>query len=563
MSIQTPPSRDRAAAPRAQIPISSRLAGSFAELGSVFHTRLPAQALPDPYLVCVSDDALRDCGFAPDAAADPAFIQRFAGANAPPAAADATALPTDLPYATVYSGHQFGNWAGQLGDGRAVSLGELTAPDGRRLEVQLKGSGMTPYSRMGDGRAVLRSSIREFLCSEAMDALGIPTTRALCVIGSDLPVRRETLETAAIVTRYAPSLVRFGHFEHFWSTGQHDALRQLADHVIARAYPALRDMANPYLALLGEVGVKTADLIARWQAVGFCHGVMNTDNMSILGLTIDYGPFGFLDAFDAKHICNHTDQQGRYSYQNQPQVAYWNLFCLAQALLPLIAAPRAGDAQPDDDSDAARDAIEQAKAALEPFKPRYAEQFAGLMRAKLGLTTAAADDSALIDRLLQLMHANRADFTLTFRRLANISVDAEASVSTGTAAGIAVDVAADAATDAATDAAVSGVDRAAARDLFLDRPGFDAWLADYRVRLAVEGRDDATRRAAMNRVNPCYVLRNHLAEVAIRAAQEKDFSETRRLLDVLRHPFDEQPEHAAYAALPPDWATSLEVSCSS
>ncbi|MGI4858886.1 MAG: protein adenylyltransferase SelO [Janthinobacterium lividum] len=547
MSIQTPPSRDRAAS-SAQVSISSRLAGSFAELGSVFHTRLPAQALPEPYLVCASDDALRDCGFAPDAAADPAFIQRFAGAGAPPAPADATALPADLPYATVYSGHQFGNWAGQLGDGRAVSLGELIAPDGRRLEVQLKGSGMTPYSRMGDGRAVLRSSIREFLCSEAMDALGIPTTRALCVIGSDLPVRRETVETAAIVTRYAPSLVRFGHFEHFWSTGQHDALRQLADHVIARAYPALRDTANPYLALLSEVGVKTADLIARWQAVGFCHGVMNTDNMSILGLTIDYGPFGFLDAFDAKHICNHTDQQGRYSYQNQPQVAYWNLFCLAQALLPLIAAPRADDVQPDDDSDAARDAIEQAKAALEPFKPRYAAQFAGLMRAKLGLTTETADDTALIDRLLKLMHANRADFTLTFRRLANISMDAAAPASTRAAA---------------ADAVASGVDRAAARDLFLDRPGFDAWLVDYRARLAGEGRDDATRRAAMNRVNPRYVLRNHLAEVAIRAAREKDFSETRRLLDVLRHPFDEQPGNAAYAALPPDWATSLEVSCSS
>ncbi|MGI4861483.1 MAG: protein adenylyltransferase SelO [Janthinobacterium lividum] len=535
MSIQTPASHDRADAPRAQVPISSRLAGGFAELGSVFHTRLPAQALPDPYLVCASDDALADCGFAPDAATDPAFVQRFAGAGAPPAP-DGT---TDLPFATVYSGHQFGNWAGQLGDGRAVSLGELIAPDGRRLEVQLKGSGMTPYSRMGDGRAVLRSSIREFLCSEAMDALGIPTTRALCVIGSDLRVRRETVETAAIVTRYAPSLVRFGHFEHFWSTGQHDALRQLADHVIARSYPELRDTANPYLALLGAVSIKTADLIARWQAVGFCHGVMNTDNMSILGLTIDYGPFGFLDAFDAKHICNHTDQQGRYSYQNQPQVAYWNLFCLAQALLPLIAAPGAGDAQPDDDSDAARDAIDQAKAALEPFKPRYAEQFAGLMRAKLGLATVAADDTALIDRLLQLMHANRADFTLTFRRLANISV-------AGTA----------------TDAAADG-GREAARDLFLDRAGFDAWAADYRARLALEGRDDATRREAMNRVNPRYVLRNHLAEVAIRAARENDFSETRRLLEVLRRPFDEQPEHASYAALPPDWATSLEVSCSS
>ena len=554
-------------------PISLRLDGGFASLGSTFLTRLPAQALPNPYLVCASADALATLGFPADAPNQPAFVSQFAGAGGTTAGHDAPPETADLPFASVYSGHQFGNWAGQLGDGRAVSIGEVLVPgatngaDGthgvdspRRYELQLKGSGLTPYSRMGDGRAVLRSSIREFLCSEAMDALGIPTTRALCVIGSDLPVRRETVETAAIVTRFAPSFVRFGHFEHFWSTGQTEALRSLADHVIDRFYPTLRDAhhpeaGNPYLGLLSAAIQNTADLVAQWQSVGFCHGVMNTDNMSILGLTIDYGPFGFLDGFDAKHICNHTDVNGRYSYENQPRVAYWNLFCLAQGLLPLIAAPTpsttAADATDEATDEAANEAageqaIEKAKSALAAFRPRYAARYSSLLRAKLGLRplpeegtgprSATDEDEALFNGLFSLMQANRADFTLTFRRLAAIS---------------------------AQGAAYDDHTTPPARDLFIDREAFDGWVATYRARLAAEGIDDDARRAAMNRVNPKFVLRNHLAEVAIRAARDKDFSETARLLRVLRHPFDEQPENEAYAALPPDWASALEVSCSS
>ena len=492
--------------------------GSFAQLGSAFHTRLPAAPLPAPYLVAFSADAAARLGLDPRIAEAPGFIELFCGNTTPEWPQSA------LPYASVYSGHQFGVWAGQLGDGRALSLGELEH-DGVRYELQLKGSGRTPYSRMGDGRAVLRSSIREFLCSEAMHHLGIPTTRALCVIGSDQPVRREEIETAAVVTRVSPSFVRFGHFEHFYASDRIDALRALADHVIDRFYPDCREAADPYVALLAEAVVRTAEMVAQWQAVGFCHGVMNTDNMSVLGLTIDYGPFGFLDGFDANHICNHSDTQGRYAYRMQPQIAYWNCFCLAQALLPLIGAHY-------DESVRGERSVADAQQALEAFKARFAPAFERRMCDKLGLSDIQAGDDKLVDRLLELMHTSRADFTLVFRRLAQVSKR-----------------------DASSDAAV--------RDMFLDREAFDRWAADYRARLASDPRDDATRREAMNRVNPKYVLRNHLAETAIRRAKEKDFSEVARLAAVLARPFDEQPEFEAYAALPPDWASTLSVSCSS
>jgi uncharacterized protein YdiU (UPF0061 family) len=498
--------------------IGSERDGSFAQLGTAFLTRLPAAPLPAPYVVGFSADCARMLGFDPSIAGEASFAEFFSGNTTRDWPSQA------LPYASVYSGHQFGVWAGQLGDGRALGLGEVER-DGARYELQLKGSGRTPYSRMGDGRAVLRSSIREFLCSEAMHHLGIPTTRALCVIGSDQSVHREEIETAAVVTRVAPSFVRFGHFEHFYSNERTDALRSLADHTIDRFYPQCRAAGDPYLALLDEAVARTAELIAQWQAVGFCHGVMNTDNMSILGLTIDYGPFGFLDGFDANHICNHSDTQGRYAYRMQPQVAYWNLFCLAQGLLPLFGAHY-------DESVRGERAVEDAQRVLEGFKARFAPALERRMRDKLGLAVERPGDDALANKLLEIMHANRADFTLTLRNLARMSKH-----------------------DASGDAPV--------RDLFLDRAAFDQWANDYRARLSEEARDDAARAEAMNRVNPKYVLRNHLAETAIRHAKEKDFSEVERLAAVLRHPFDEQPESEAYAALPPDWAGGLEVSCSS
>jgi uncharacterized protein YdiU (UPF0061 family) len=373
---------------------------------------------------------------------------------------------------------------------------------------------------MGDGRAVLRSSIREFLCSEAMHHLGIPTTRALAVIGSPHPVVRETVESAAVVTRVAPSFLRFGHFEHFAHTAADaTALRKLVDAVIERYFPQCRDAPQPLFAWLSEVARRTARLMAQWQAVGFCHGVMNTDNLSILGLTIDYGPFGFLDGFDPGHICNHSDHQGRYAYARQPGIAWWNLHALAQAIVPLL------DSAPEESAEALADAIE-------PFKETFGASIQRALRAKLGLSEERGDDMALIDDLLRLMAQERTDYTIAMRRLGEFS-------------------------------SADGAANERVRDLFIDRAAFDAWAARYAQRLRAEGSVDAERRARMNRTNPKFVLRNHLAESAIRRAAEGDFAEVARLAKVLQRPFDEQPEHEADAGFPPDWAAGLSVSCSS
>jgi uncharacterized protein YdiU (UPF0061 family) len=383
---------------------------------------------------------------------------------------------------------------------------------------------MTPYSRRADGRAVLRSSIREFLCSEAMHALGIPTTRALALVASDLPVRRERAETAAVVTRVAPSFLRFGHFEHFCHhvrDGDFSALRRLADFVIEHHYPLCRDAAQPVAAMLAEVACRTAVMVADWQAVGFCHGVMNTDNLSILGLTIDYGPFGFLDGFDPMHICNHSDEQGRYAYARQPQVAYWNLHALAQALVPLI----------EGDDTQVKDVLTE---ALAHYPDEFARQLGQRMRAKLGLTTEMDGDQALIDDLMRLMARHRTDYTLTWRLLGEHRLGV-----------------------------VGAAQPEPVRDLFLDGNGFDTWVIRYDARLRLEHSVDAERQTRMHAVNPKYILRNHLAETAIRQAEQGDDSEVRRLHDLLTRPFDEQPEQAAYATLPPEWAGSLEISCSS
>ena len=489
-----------------------RLDGFLHALGNPFVVPQAPQPLPQAHWIARNAALAETLGLGSWLAGDEALAVLSGNAEPPPGTR-----------ASVYSGHQFGVWAGQLGDGRALLLGEVDTPAGP-MELQLKGSGLTPYSRMGDGRAVLRSSIREYLCSEAMHALGIPTTRALALVGSPLPVRREELETAAVVTRVAPSFLRFGHFEHFAHTAQDEAaLRRLADAAIERYFPELSGTAAPYARLLETVTRRTATLLAQWQAVGFCHGVMNTDNMSLLGLTIDYGPFGFLDGFDPGHICNHSDHQGRYAYARQPNVAFWNLHALAQALLPLL---------PDSDA---------ALAALEPYKSVFPQALLAALRAKLGLVGERPEDQALVDDLLRLMAAGRSDFTITFRRLAGF--------------------------DSAEGA--SPESRSAVRDLFIDRAAFDAWGERYATRLRAEQSDDTERALRMNRVNPKFVLRNHMAETAIRQAQAGDFAELERLLKVLQRPFDEQPHGpngpatAADAGFPPDWANQLEVSCSS
>ena len=473
---------------------------TFAQLGPDFYTELEPRPLPSPYWVGRNRALARELG-----------LQEhwLESAEALAALTGNQRLPGARPLASVYSGHQFGVWAGQLGDGRALLLGELETPKGPQ-EIQLKGAGSTPYSRMGDGRAVLRSSIREFLCSEAMHGLGIPTTRALCVTGSDTAVRREEIETAAVVTRTAPSFIRFGHFEHFSYRNQHAQLKTLADYVIDRFYPDCRGAKQPYAALLQAVSERTAHMMAAWQAVGFCHGVMNTDNMSILGLTIDYGPFQFLDAFDPGHICNHSDGQGRYAYNKQPNMAYWNLFCLGQALLPLIETQ------------------EDALAALESYKTIFPDALQARMRAKLGLPDEQAEDKALIDSTFRLLASNKVDYTIFWRRLSSFT-------------------------------AQSGHEPV--RDLFFDRESFNAWALQYSERLAPV--DTALQADLMLKNNPKFVLRNHLGEEAIQAAKLKDFSQVDTLLALLQAPFDEHPGHDSFAAFPPDWASSIAISCSS
>lgn len=482
-----------------------RITNSFATLPAAFYTHLTPTPLAAPYLVAASSKAAELIGIDPATCSDDNFIQTFAGNRT---------VANSRPLAAVYSGHQFGIWAGQLGDGRAILLGDVATSDGGQLELQLKGSGATPYSRMGDGRAVLRSSIREYLCSEAMAALGIPTSRALSVIGSDQLAMREKPETTAVITRMAPSFVRFGSFEHWYYNNQPDALKTLADYVIASFYPEVLATDNPYQALLGEVTRRTAHLVAQWQAVGFMHGVMNTDNMSILGLTLDYGPFGFMEAYDQRHICNHTDQQGRYAYHMQPQIGHWNCFALGQAMLPLIGS------------------VEATEEALRSYQGHYTAKLDDLLHAKLGLLTKQANDGTLLDAMFTLMQENHVDFTLFFRHLGNVRQN-----------------------DTAGDVAV--------RDLFIDRAAFDAWALQYRARLKLENSHDQHRKLTMDATNPKYVLRNYLAQTAIEKAQNKDFSEVGKLLQILEKPFDEQPEHAQYANLPPDWARGLEVSCSS
>ena len=477
-------------------------------LGPDFYTRLHPSPVASPRWASRNWALLHSLGWPEKLLAD-ARVSAWAG-NA--------LLPGSDPLATVYSGHQFGVWAGQLGDGRALWLGEASSLLGPQ-EIQLKGAGRTPYSRMGDGRAVLRSSVREYLCSEAMHGLGIPSTRALCLVASPEPVQRESLESAAIVTRVAPSFLRFGHFEHFAARNQTEPLRALADHAIEHHLPqsqAYREACdgNAYAALLHEVVQRTAKLIAQWQAVGFCHGVMNTDNMSLLGLTIDYGPFQFLDGFDPGHICNHSDTHGRYAYARQPQIAFWNLYALGQALLPLI-----GD----------QDLTVQ---VLDGYKTAFPEAMDQAMRAKLGLADAQADDRALVEDLLQLLASERVDYTIFWRRLSQAMAQDPSEVAWQ-----------------------------AVSELFLDRAAWQAWLARYRLRIGAA--PAAQLGARMLRTNPHYVLRNHLAEQAIRQAQAGDFSEIDRLLNLLQSPFDERPGMAAYADFPPAWASQLEISCSS
>ena len=415
----------------------------------------------------------------------------------------------------LYAGHQFGHYVPQLGDGRALLLGEVRNERGDKWDLHLKGSGQTPFSRDGDGRAVLRSCIREYLGSEAMHGLGIPTTRALCLVGSDEEVlREEGVETAAMLVRLAPSHVRFGSFEVFYYRRQIGFLKQLAEYVIDQHFPHLQGAADRYRRFLREVVERTARLMAKWQATGFAHGVLNTDNMSILGLTLDYGPFGFLDDYNAALICNHSDRGGRYAFHRQPNIGSWNLHALAEALLPLMTE-------------------EEAKEALAAYEPALVAHYRELMQSKLGLAEWRSEDGDLVSGLLEIMQANHVDYTNFFRGLGGVT-----SASDGR--------------------------KGLLRDLFLDRPAFDDWAGRYRQRLLSEGSKDAERSTRMNKTNPRFVLRNYLAQTAITLATEKrDFSEIDRLLALLRRPYDDHPGMERYSEAPPDWSKHLVVSCSS
>lgn len=476
----------------------------YASLPPEFAVRVRPAPLAEARVVSVSPEALRLLDLDEAEARRPEFGEVMNGARL---------LPGMEPVATVYAGHQFGVYVPRLGDGRALLLGEVRNAAGERWEVQLKGSGPTPFSRMGDGRAVLRSTIREYLCSEAMHALGIPTTRALCIVGSPEAVYREEVETGALLVRMAPSHVRFGTFEYFAHTEQTGHVALLADHVIARHFPHLEGAPDRHTRLFSEVVDRTARLIAQWQAVGFAHGVMNTDNMSILGLTLDYGPYGFLDDFEPGFICNHSDHTGRYAFDQQPRIALWNLACLAQALLSLV--PEAA-----------------LRAALETFAPTYSAQWQDRMRQKLGLRETREEDRGLLETLLTRMAESRTDYTRFFRALGHFDASPQA-------------------------------DNAPLREMFAAPEGFDAWAALYRTRLAAEGSVDAERHERMARVNPKYVLRNYLAQTAIARAQQGDFSEVDRLRAVLSRPYEDQPGAEAYAEPPPSWGRCLEVSCSS
>lgn len=407
------------------------------------------------------------------------------------------------PMASLYAGHQFGSWVSQLGDGRAAVLGQVNSSEGR-WEIQTKGCGVTPYSRGGDGRAVLRSSIREYLCSEAMHGLGIASSRALALIDSTTAVRREEVETGALVARMAPTHIRFGSFEVFASRNQPEQVQQLADFVIDAFYPDCRSDEKPYLSFFRQVIARTAQMIAGWQAQGFAHGVMNTDNMSILGLTLDYGPFGFMESYDPGFVCNHSDHQGRYAFDQQPNMALWNIACLGNALLSLIK-------------------LDDAQTAMESFAEHYYQNYYERMFAKLGISEFSEDDRPLLQDFLKLMSDVKADYSRSFRMLSRSETHLDLSKEFGNSA------------------------------------SFGRWLDQYKER--VSDLKNARDRALSS--NPKYLLRNYMAQIAIDKAKQGDYAEIDRLLRILQSPFDEHPDSEVYFSGTPEWAKNLSLSCSS
>jgi uncharacterized protein YdiU (UPF0061 family) len=496
------------------------------------YSRVNPTPVAAPRLLALSDEVARLLELDPATLDAEELAQVFAGNRL---------LPGMEPFAACYGGHQFGHWAGQLGDGRAIVLGEMRTSTGAHYELQLKGAGPTPYSRTADGRAVLRSSLREFLCSEAMHHLGVPTTRALCLVTTGEQVLRDMfydghpkLEPGAVVCRVAPTFLRFGNYELFAARDDLGTLRTLVDHTLRRHFPELgAPGATSYAALIAEVARRTARMVSEWMRVGFVHGVMNTDNMSILGLTIDYGPYGFLDVYEPDWTPNTTDAQGRrYRYEQQPQVAFWNLVQLANALVPLVGG------------------TEPLEEALGEYPTTLGAADAAMWAHKLGLSAAdSADDRALVGALLGTLRRAETDFTIFFRRLVEVPV-AELPAADAAAARLAP-------LAEAFYAELSADDRAA----------WGAWLERYASRVRADGLDPAERRRRMLAANPRYLLRNYLAQQAIDQAEQGELGLLRELLEVLRRPYDEQPGHASLDARRPEWARQRAgcsmLSCSS
>lgn len=480
---------------------------TYARLPDRFFVRIPPRPVAEPKLVRLNRDLAQHLNLAPDWLASADGVAMLAGNRVPESAE---------PIATAYAGHQFGSFVPQLGDGRAVLLGEVVDRDGNRRDIQLKGSGPTPFSRGGDGRAALGPVLREYIVSEAMAALGIPTTRSLAAVTTGEPVFRETALPGAVLTRVASSHIRVGTFQYFAARGDLEALRSLAWHVIERHYPNVAG-AEPYRALLEAVVARQADLVAQWLLVGFIHGVMNTDNTSIAGETIDYGPCAFMDEYDPATVFSSIDQLGRYAYARQPAIAHWNLTRFAETLLPLLA----------DNEDKA---VEEAREALKTFEPRFEARFNAGLRRKIGLFTERDEDLDLLRDLLEAMADSKADFTLTFRRLC--------------------------------DAAIGSEGEQGFRALFADGSAIDTWMSRWRTRTAMEQPDGAARRAVMQSVNPAFIPRNHRVEAVIRAAEDRgDFGPFEELLEVLSAPYADRPEFEAYAAPPAPEERVLQTFC--
>jgi uncharacterized protein YdiU (UPF0061 family) len=495
-------------------------------------TRVAPTRVSAPRLLAYSREVLELLDLSPAATESEAFAEVFGGSRV---------LEGMDPYAACYGGHQFGNWAGQLGDGRAISLAEVKNTRGERWELQLKGAGPTPYSRHADGRAVLRSSLREFLCSEAMFHLGVPTTRALSLVTTGDQVVRDILydghprpEPGAVVCRVAPSFLRFGSFELPSAREDLPLLEKLASYLLRTHYPELGPSnKQSYVAFLAEISRRTAVLVTHWQRVGFVHGVMNTDNMSALGLTIDYGPYGFLDNYDPDWTPNTTDAQGRrYRYINQPRIAQWNLVQLANAFYPLV-----GDVEP------LERALNVYVETLAVEQQRMFEQKLGLQN--LTLSDAGSDDKRLVTELLELLAASETDMTIFYRKLAEVSAERDLA----------------SAHDAALIEPLLPAFYGAGELDHAHRERVVGWVRRYLTRVQRDQTRDSARQASMNRSNPKYLLRNYLAQQAIDKAEAGDNSMVAELLEVLRHPYDAQPERERFAEKRPDWARR-RVGCS-